>query len=312
MTSRFSIEGKDWQGKMISRLGYTLKQAFRQIYRNRAMSLASIFAITAMLLILGLFFILIINVNMAAESVKSDYNTIEVWLDDKTGDDETQGMVAEISKWDDVTTVDFRSKEEALSILKERWGESGYLLDGLQKNPLPNSIVITVSDLEKSSAVATKAEALDGIEGVKYYKDTVDKLIRITNGMQLAALVIMIFLVIVSVVVVANTIKLTVFARSEEITIMKYVGATNWFIRGPFLAEGIVIGIISAVISAGVVGFIYDRIQNVVGTEMVTILSAPLVPTSFMVSNLFWIFIALGISIGSWGSIVSMRKFLDT
>jgi len=297
---------------MISRFGYTLKQAFRQIYRNRAMSLASIFAITAMLLILGIFFILIINVNMAAESVKSDYNTIEVWLLDTTESKQVDTLVKDIKKWDDVTTVEFRSKEDALSILKERWGESGYLLEGLQENPLPNSIIITVDDIEKSAAVAVKAETLDGIEGVKYYKDTVDKLIRITNGMQLAAIVIMIFLVIVSVVVVANTIKLTVFARSDEITIMKYVGATSWFIRGPFLAEGIMIGIISAVLSVGIVGLIYSRVHATIGTELVTILSAPLVPVGFMVINLFWIFIALGISIGSCGSIVSMRKFLDT
>jgi cell division transport system permease protein len=297
---------------MINRFGYTLKQAFHQIYRNRAMSVASIFAITAMLLILGIFFILIINVNMAAESVKSDYNTIEIWLQDATETAQSDALVKDIKQWDDVTTVAFRSKEDALSILKERWGESGYLLDGLQQNPLPNSIIITVDDIEKSAAVAVKAETLDGIEGVKYYKDTVDKLIRITNGMQLAAIVIMIFLVIVSVVVVANTIKLTVFARSDEITIMKYVGATSWFIRGPFLAEGIMIGIISAVVSVGLVGLIYSRVHASVGTELVTILSAPLVPVGFMVINLFWIFIALGISIGSWGSIVSMRKFLDT
>ncbi len=297
---------------MMNRFGYTLKQAFRQIYRNRAMSLASIFAITAMLLILGLFFILIINVNMASESVKKDYNTIEVWLQDTTETDAIETMVDDIEKWDDVTTVEFRSKDDALLVLKERWGESGYLLDGLQQNPLPNSIIITVDDIEKSAAVAVKAETLDGIEGVKYYKDTVDKLIRITNGMQLAAIVIMIFLVIVSVVVVANTIKLTVFARSDEITIMKYVGATSWFIRGPFLAEGIMIGIISAAVSVGIVGLIYSRVHVAIGTELVTILSAPLVPTGFMVFNLFWIFIALGISIGSWGSIVSMRKFLDT
>lgn len=297
---------------MISRLGYTLKQAFRQIYRNRAMSLASIFAITAMLLILGVFFILIINVNMAAESVKSDYNIIEIWLLDETEEDEIQQMVDKIRDWKDVTSVDFRSKEDALEILKARWGESGYLLDGLENNPLPNSIVVTVDDIEMSAQVAQKSEKLDGIEGVKYYKDTVDKLIRVTNGMQLAAIVIMVFLVIVSVVVVANTIKLTVFARSDEITIMKYVGATNWFIRGPFLAEGIMIGMISAGISVGLVGLIYSKVHSVIGTEMMTILSAPLVPTAFMVSNLLWIFLALGISIGSCGSIVSMRKFLDT
>lgn len=297
---------------MISRLGYTLKQSFRQINRNRAMALASTFAITAMMLILGLFFLLIINVNMTAESVKADYNTIEIWLQDKTDDQKIQTMMDDIKGWKDVTTVKFRSKDDALNILKKRWGDSGYLLDGLKKNPLPNSIIITVDNIEKSGPIASRAQDLKGIEGVKYYKDTVDKLIRITNGMQLAAIIIMIFLIVVSIVVVANTIKLTVFARSEEITIMKYVGATNWFIRGPFLAEGIMLGIISSLISVGLIGLIYSRIQAAIGTELVTILSAPLVPTGFMVWNLFWIFLALGISIGSWGSIVSMRKFLDT
>lgn len=297
---------------MLNRLGYTLKQSFKQINRNRAMSLASTFAITAMMLILGLFFILIINVNMATETVKSDYNTIEIWLLDKTDEKQIDTMIESIKDWKDVSTVKFRTKEDALNILKSRWGDSGYLLDGLKKNPLPNSILITVDNIEKSGAIAKKAQDLNGIEGVKYYKDTVDKLIRVTNGMQLAAIIIMIFLVTVSVVVVANTIKLTVFARSEEITIMKYVGATNWFIRGPFLAEGIILGIVSSLISVGLVGLIYSRVRAAIGTDLVTILSAPLVPTGFMVWNLFWIFLALGISIGSWGSIVSMRRFLDT
>lgn len=297
---------------MLSRLAAVLRQAFKQIFRNRAMSLASVFAITAMMLILGLFFILIINVDMAAESIKSDYNSIEIWLLDETSEDTAQEMMSDIKAWDGVTDVTFRSKAEALEILKDRWGESGYLLDGLKSNPLPNSILITVDDIQNSGPIAVKAGELEGIEGVKYYKDTVDKLIRITNGMQLAALVIMAFLVIVSVVVVANTIKLTVFARSDEINIMKYVGATNWFIRGPFLAEGIIIGILSAMVSVGIIALIYGRVHSVMGTEILTLLSAPLVPVGFMVGNLVLIFLALGISIGSWGSIVSMRRFLDT
>lgn len=297
---------------MLSRLAAVIRQAFKQIFRNRTMSLASVFAITAMMLILGLFFILIINVDMAAESIKSDYNSIEVWLLDETGEDEAEQLMADIRGWDGVQEVVFRSKAEALEILKGRWGESGYLLDGLKTNPLPDSILITVDDILNSGAIAEKAGELPGIEGIKYYKDTVDKLIRITNGMQLAALVIMAFLVIVSVVVVANTIKLTVFARSDEINIMKYVGATNWFIRGPFLAEGIIIGIFSAMVSVGIIALIYGRVHSVLGTEILTMLSSPLVPVGFMISNLVLIFLALGISIGSWGSIVSMRRFLDT
>ena len=120
-----------------------------------------------------------------------------------------------------------------------------------------------------------------------------------------------IFLIIVSVVVVSNTIKLTVFARSKEIKIMKYVGATNWFIRGPFMAEGIIIGIFAAIISTIMVSLLYGRIVAGIGTQVIAITSCPLISVSYMAGNMLIIFLALGISIGAWGSIISMRKFLD-
>ncbi len=297
---------------MMSRFGYTIKQAFRQIFRNRAMTLASVFAITAMLLILGIFFLLIINVNTAAESVKKDYNTIEVFMLEETDEIRTQQIINDVTTWPNVAAAVYRSKDEAMKILKDRWGDSAYLLDTLESNPLPNSIVITVADLESADKVAVKAKNIQGIEDVKYYKDTVDKLLKVTNGMKIAAMIIMAFLVVVSIVVVSNTIKLTVFARSEEITIMKYVGATNWFIRGPFLAEGIIIGIVSSLVSVGIIALVYTRVIDAVGPSMVRILSVPLVPADFMIINLIYIFLSLGISIGAWGSIISMRRFLDT
>lgn len=294
------------------RLAYTISQAFKQMNRNKAMTFASIFAITAMLLILGLFFILIVNVNMAAESIRDDYDTIEVFYLDKTSVQDIQKAQAEVVKWDNVEKVDFRSKEQAMEILKKRWGDSGYLLDSLKNNPLPNSLIITVKDLEESDKVAEQARALAGIEDIRYYKDTVDKLVRITNGMQIAALVIIGFLVIISIVVVSNTIKLTVLNRAEEISIMKYVGATNWFIRGPFLFEGIWIGGISAGLAAGIVAAAYWKASDLLGDGIMQALSMPMVPVKFMSLNLLWIFLALGISIGAWGSIISMRRFLDT
>ncbi len=199
-----------------------------------------------------------------------------------------------------------------MEILKKRWGENAYLLDSIVENPLPNSIIVTMTDLTKADDVADKAATLEGVEDVTYYKDTVDKLLRATRMMQIAALVIMAFLIIVSVVVVSNTIKLTVFNRSEEIEIMKYVGATNWFIRGPFMLEGIIIGAFSALLSAGIVTIVYERILDAIGSSVTSVLSMPLVPVSFLGLNLMWIFLALGISIGAWGSIVSMRRFLDT
>ena len=121
----------------------------------------------------------------------------------------------------------------------------------------------------------------------------------------------MIFLIIVSIIVVSNTIKLTVFNRSEEISIMKYVGATNWFIRGPFLIEGILIGVLSAVLALAITYLLYGQIVDIIGDQVYQMLSTPMVPVGFLIYNFAWIFLALGVSIGSCGSIISMRKFLN-
>lgn len=296
---------------MIRRFFYTLKQAFVQLVRNRAMTMASIFAITAMLLILGLFFVVVININTAAAMIRQDYDSIEVFLLDTTTREQADTMIASLQQEPGVESVTYRTKDEAMSELKTRWGDSGYLLDSLAENPLPNSIIVKINSLEAADDVAETASSLSGIEDVKYYKETVDKLMSATKFVQLAAIVIMVFLIIVSVVVVSNTIKLTVFNRAREISIMKYVGATNWFIRGPFLAEGIIIGLISAGISVAIAGVVYKEVVDLIGQEVFVMLSTPMVPVEFLIRNLIWIFAALGVSIGSCGSIISMRKFLD-
>lgn len=116
---------------MLRSLTYNIKQGFTQIFRNRGMSLASIFSITAMLLILGLFFVIMVNMNMFTEAVKQDYDQIEVFLKDKTTQEETMNIMSQLKTCDGVTEVEYRTKDEALEIMKQRWGESGYLLDTL-------------------------------------------------------------------------------------------------------------------------------------------------------------------------------------
>ena len=296
---------------LLNSLVYNIKQGFLQIFRNRGMSLASIFSILAMLLILGMFFVITVNINLFTEVVKQDYDQIEVFLLDDTDKAQAEQIMTQIRTHEGVTDVQYRSKAEALEILKERWGESGYLLDSLGKNPLPASILISVESLDNAGEVAAYAGTLDGIEDVQYYQETVEKLTKITNFLQIGALIIMAFLVVVSVVVVSNTVKLTVFARAKEIRIMKYVGATNWFIRGPFLAEGIIIGMLAALISTGLIALIYKELIAAIGAQVLAIVSMPLISTQYRTGNMLIIFLALGMSIGACGSIVSMRKFLD-
>lgn len=297
---------------MLNSWGYAIKQAFKQAFRNRAMSVASMFSITAMLLILGLFFILVVNINMVSETAKKQFDTIQVYLLDSTTYEQAAAMLSELSGTDGVQEASYQSNQEAMAKWRLKWGDNAYLLDGLENNPLPNSIIIKVTKLEAADAVVSKVKTYDGIEDIKYYKDTVDQLMKVTRFIQFAAMIVIVFLVIVSVVVVSNTIKLTVLAREREISIMKYVGATNWFIRGPFLVEGILIGILSALISAGIISFVYYKITELIGQEIFVMLSTTMVPGEFLVVHLIWIFLALGVSIGACGSIISMRRFLDT
>lgn len=294
------------------RIGYNVRQALQQIWRNKGMSTASVFAITAMLLILGLFFVITVNINLFTEMLKNNYNEVEVFLNDDVKKSDAEDIMNKIDAEPGVKSSTYRSKTEAMKIMKARWGENSYLLDSLGDNPLPSSIVVTVDSMSTADNVIKMVKGTDGVEDVKYYQDTVKKLTKITNFLKIAAMIIMVFLIIVSIVVVSNTIKLTVFARAKEIEIMKYIGATNWFIRGPFLIEGILIGVISSAVSAVATFFIYREIISLVGKQFMTIMSSPLVPAGYLSVNLILIFLAIGVSIGACGSIVSMRKFLDT
>ena len=295
----------------MSRIFYNIKQALIQIVRYRTTTLASVFAITAMMLILGLFFTLAVNLNLFTEMVKRDYDTVEVFLEDDVSEDDAKAIMNEVTGINGVSDVQYRSKAQALQIMRDRWGSSGYLLDSLGGNPLPNSILVTVTSLDAADAVNSQVSAIQGVESTKYYKETVDKLTKVTNFLQYGSVAIMLFLVLISIIVVSNMIKLTVFARAREISIMKYIGATNWFIRGPFLVEGIIIGMLSAAIAAGIVFIVYSNVVEVIGMKVMTILSSPLVPPEYLMRNVLIIFIALGVGIGSTGSIISMRKFLE-
>jgi cell division transport system permease protein len=296
---------------MIRGLKYALTQAFVQVFRNKGMSLASIFSITAMLLILGLFFFVTVNINIATENAKQQFNTIEVYLLEETSREDADIITQSLLSMDEISGVTYISKEDAMERFKERWGDKSYLLDGLAENPLPNSLRVELVSLEDGQLIYEACRNLIGVEDVRYYQEEVKKILTITDFIQQGALIIILFLIIVSVVVVSNTVKLTVMARQREIMIMKYVGATNWFIRGPLLAEGMMIGCISAGISLGLIWVIYARMVELFSSQALLLFSTSFVDVGFMMRNLVWIFIALGMSIGAFGSILSMRRFMN-
>ncbi len=295
----------------MSRLGYNLKQAFSQMGRNKGMYFTSVLAITAMMLILGLFFVAFVNVNLFAASIEKDYNVIQIYLKEGNKQEVTDAVKTALEGTPGVDSVTYVSKDEALLTLKERWGDNGYLLDNLPKNPLPDSFTVYVEDKDAANSLAEAAPAIGGVDDVVYYRDTIEKLAQVSHFIELGSLIAMAFLVIVSIIIVANTIKLTVFNREKEIGIMKYLGATDWFVRAPFIWGGIIVGIISAAIATGLTHVIYTKVIDLVGTDIARIVSVTMVPAPYLTKNLLIIFLCLGISIGVCGSIISIRRFLD-
>jgi cell division transport system permease protein len=294
------------------RIVVAIRQALKQIVRNLAMATASLISISAIMLILGFFLVVLVNVNFMAEGIKDNFDTVQVNLLNETSRKQATVMIDDFRSMPEVKTAVFSSKEENLEHWKVKWGDHADVFDRLPANPLPNSVVVTLEDVEGGSAVVDRAGTFEGVKSITYSQDTADKLINVINVIQIIALVLIAFLLIISIVVVSNTVKLTVLAREKEITIMKYVGATNWFIRGPFLMEGVLIGIISAIVSGAIVAGVYHYIVAKYGISLMLFMSSGLVSENVLVGNLFAIFVAIGISVGACGSVISIRRFLDT
>ena len=295
----------------MSRAGYNLKQAFSQMGRNKGMYFTSIMAITAMMLILGLFFVAFVNVNLFTKSIEKDYNVIQIYLKEGLTPEVTDAVGQSLQTTEGVEKVEYVTKDQALQTLRDRWGDNGYLLENLPENPLPDSYTVYVTDKDAANNVATIAPGIEGVDDVVYYRDTIEKLAQVSRFIELGSIIAMAFLVIVSIVIVANTIKLTVFNREKEISIMKYLGATNWFVKAPFIWGGIIIGILSSVIATGLTYIIYKRIVSIIGGDILRILSVNLVPAEQLTLTLLASFLCLGIGIGVIGSAISIRKFLN-
>jgi len=288
-----------------------IKQGFKGIWRNRTMSIASIGSVGATLTILGMVLILILNINTAANTTQKQFDEIQVYLKDELTDEEIEKLGYAISDCKGVSSVIFQSKEQALEIMKDQWGEQAYLLEGLEENPLPNSYIVQLQDIEYADSVVNQIKGLKGIEEIKYYKDIVDKLMSVANLVRLGGLVIIGILVFISIFIISNTVKITVAARKREIGIMKYVGATNGYIRGPFMVEGVVLGLVGTGIAILITFYGYKYIVNALSERLYVLFTVYMIPPQVMINDVAIIFIAIGVGIGLLGSIISLKRFLN-
>jgi len=294
----------------ISTIKYFIMDALKSLKRNKTVSLASVATVAATLFILGVFLLIVFNVNAAVKEVGAGLE-VKVYLKDNVTISEKSAIERALNDVQGVTEVKFEDKTDALNKVKKQFGsENKSLAQGFEnknKNPFPTAYIVKVEKPEVVSNVVKAATGLKGIDQINDVRDLVSKIIKITNTLKVIGFVLFVILISVSLFLIGNTIKLTVYSRKKEIGIMKFVGATDWFIRWPFIIEGMILGISGAIISTGVLYYAY-RLVCIKFTSV--ILGVSLMNPQFILSTVLWQFMLGGLVIGAIGSSISIRKFL--
>lgn len=288
--------------------GYLLKEGFKNIGRNKVMTTAAVFSIIASLFIFGVVLLIVFNVQNTADTLDSQVEII-VYLKDEISEAEVRKIGKQLEAMNGVDEVSYQSKADALRAMKEQLGDSGEILEGYteETNPLPRSFSIKIHNPEWVRAVTSNIEDKPWVETIKYNKEVVDTIERVTSAMRNGGVVLVIILAVVTIFVVSNTIKLAVISRRREISIMKYVGASDWFIRWPFVLEGAILGIIGAFIATLAIMFFYDSLLSKAGGFAFFV---TLVPIEQVFKPIILSFLAIGIVVGILGSVISIRKYL--
>lgn len=291
-------------------IGYLLGEGFRNVFHNKKSSGASLAIMCATMLIFGIFFMIIENINSAVKTIELQQG-MQVFIQKDATDEQISQIGEQIKAINGVNTIKFISKEDALNYNREKLGNPALFVGYDEENPFKASYLVTLTDLKLSSEVQENIYKLDNIASITSQDNTINNLVKIANGIKIVSIVVLSLLVIISIFIIANTIKLTVHARSKEISIMKYVGATDSFIRWPFIIEGIIIGIIAAIISLAVLGLAYNLIISKLGNSAVLAkIGMSLLSFADISTLLVIVYLVLGIGIGALGSTISMRKYL--
>lgn len=286
---------------------YFIKETYKSIRRNGFMSFASISTVAVSLLVLGMFLMIFLNTNNLAQYLENQVQ-ISVYMQDSATDKELASVKDKLTKMPGVVKVSQVNKQQALERFKKRLGDQEQLLNSLGKeNPFPNSFEVQVDNPDRIKVLTPQIGQLPKVETAKFGQEVVEHLFQLTKILRLGGIVLVVFLAMATLFIISNTIRLTVFARRKEVIIMKYVGATDWFIRWPFLLEGMTLGFFGAVVAFVLINSIYAGLLERIHA---TLAFLPLLPTSPLLLYVDLFLLAAGTGIGALGSYISLRKFL--
>lgn len=289
----------------MSSFGYLIKEGFKNLVHNRLMTLASIGVLISCLVLTGSAVMLTINVSNIVDSV-GDTNVTKVFLDDSYTKLEAVYKGKELSQVANVSQVEFIDKDEAIQAYRDQLGDEVFANMSGDDNPLPYAYSVKMDDLSKYDDTVARIKEVEGVASVSSHREVAEKLTNLSSFITTMSLWIILALAIISLFIISNTIRMTMFSHRFEISIMKSVGATNAFVRVPFIIEGVVIGLISAIIAIGLLFVLSDAIIN----SVQKILDFKYTRFTEVMWPIIGSFVAAGVLVGSLGSMVSIRRFL--
>ena len=296
------------------KISYIFRQAFKSMWRNRMMGFASIGSVTAVLVILGFVLIIVLNVNNMSLVAKETFDQIAVYINEDVADEQIEELGKSFMQIDGVMGVAYQTKDYALERVMEDWGDDAFLLQDLRNNPFPNTYIVQLSDVSKAYDVTAQLGTFEGVDKVSYYQVAVNSLIKISGFVKRLGAAIILILLLISVFIISNTIKITVLNRQREIELMQYIGATNGYVRGPFMIEGIMLGLLGSVVAILIIMLGYNYSINYLAGRYIALLSGMsgyLVGIEMVIGDIIVIFLTIGIGIGILGSLISLKKFLS-
>lgn len=289
---------------------YLIKEGYDNLRKHGSKTFSTMLIICATMLVLGIFIILFQNVNKNVETVRVEQG-LQAFIEDTKTEDEIDYMQDELKQIDGVKEVKYIDKDMAYEDAKATFKDQEYFLEGLDKvNIFPASFVVKFENINQSEAVKTAVEKVDGIYKVKYNESTIQAVISLSKIANIFLLGVGAVLLVVSIFIISNTIKLAVYSNKREIFIMRYIGATNKFIRTPFVVEGTIMGIVSAILSFIVISIayvvLYARIPKV-GSSMGVF---GFLPYTTLWYQVLIVYLVLGLFIGIFGSAISIKRYL--
>lgn len=290
---------------------YLVGEGFSNIFKNKKQAFTSFGTMCLIMIFFGFCFMIIGNFNHFIKQVETQQG-IQAFIKKDATEEEIEEVKNQINEIEEINTIDFVSQEQALQSVKERvFQERADLLEGYDVSIFKPSYKITLTDITKTSEVKEKLSQIDNIVKVTNTDDVIEVLIKVARGIKIGSYIIIIALIAVSIFIISNTIKLTVYARRKEISIMKYVGATNNFIRWPFMVEGIILGLSSGIFSLIIVSSLYMIVsRNITLVNFLANLNLRLLEFNEMFNFIVIVYLVLGMGIGVLGSTKSMRKYL--